>query len=380
MSSLRRYHILIFLMLTLASVSCTQTTAVKGIPVNEAPGVREHRLEIRERSEMEREELSQMSAISENSVFKMVDGVPEYRVGPLDVLEVSSRSGSSVNVTNVQVNNRGRISYSFVDDLDVGGLTASEIDSLLTQRLEDFLKRPRIDVKVVGYNSKFVSLMGELASLRTTGEGARLPSGRQKLTGRTTLLEVISEASGYTEKADLRRVRLVRNGKSYEINMFDIVEGGKGWLNVILDHGDVVDVPDQPDVARRVYVMGQVGSQGIYDVEKADNLLAALSAAGMFTHYAREENTLVIRPEGKDGKPVILMANVERLLENGDLSQNIPLKEGDLVYVPRQIIGDFSEWLSNHNSLLEWVFYPRRVQDAYFYGEYLKFDSKSATD
>ncbi|NJB68371.1 polysaccharide export outer membrane protein [Desulfobaculum xiamenense] len=359
---------------------CAGTTAVRGVPVADAPSVQRQRVELRERTDQERAELERMSAVDENSVFKTIDGVDEYRIGPLDVLEIASRSGEEVKTSTVQVNNRGRISYSFVDDLDVSGLTASETDDLLTERLRAYLRHPRIDVRVVGFNSKYVSLMGEVASLRSTGEGSRLPSGRRSLQGRTTLLEVLSDASGYTEKADLRRVRLVRGGRSYEINMFDVVEDGRGWLNVVLEHGDVIDVPDLPDVGRRVYVMGQVGSQGIYDLENADNLLAALSAAGMFGPVAREENTLVIRPDGGDGKALILMADVRRLLEEGDLSQNIPLREGDLVYVPREIIGDVSEWISNHATFLDWVFYPRRVQDAYFYGEYLKFDSRSKAE
>lgn len=363
-----------------ALTACTGTSAIKGTPVNDAPEVQRQRLAMHQRGEVEREELAAMSDVSANAVFKTVDGAPEYRVGPKDVLEIASRSGSAVTTTTVQINNRGRISYSFVDDLEVDGLTASEIDDLLTQRLRDFLKRPRIDVRVAEFRSKYVSLMGEIASLRTTGEGARLPSGRQTLTGRTTLLEIISQASGYTEDADLRRVRLIRGGKAYEINMFDIVEGGKGWLNVVLNHGDVVDIPELPNVARRVYVMGQVARQGIYDLDSADNLLAALSAAGMFTAVAKEENTLIIRPDGHEGKALILMADVERMLERGDLTQNVPLKEGDLVYVPRQIIGDITEWITTHDTFLDWIFYPRRVQDNYFYGEYLKFDSKSAAE
>jgi protein involved in polysaccharide export with SLBB domain len=41
-----------------------------------------------------------------------------------------------------------RISFGLVENLPVNGLTASELDALLTARLEQYLKKPRVDVLV----------------------------------------------------------------------------------------------------------------------------------------------------------------------------------------------------------------------------------------
>ena len=53
------------------------------------------------------------------------------------------------------------------------------------------------------------------------------------------------------------------------------------------------------------------------------------------------------------------MADCEALLERADLSQNIPLRDGDLVYVPRMVIGDINKWIRNLDPVLDWVFWSK---------------------
>lgn len=362
-------------LLILLTTGCG-TRATKGTPINEVPQVKIERAAATAMSVEEHARLTAMSKIRENSVFKIVDGIPEYRIGPLDVLEITSRVGDELKKTQVVVNNRGLISYSFVDDLKVAGLTATEADALLTKRLRDFLKRPRIDILVKEFNSKQVSLLGEVASLRQTGDSVKLPSGKIVLTGRVTLMELLSQASGYTQNADLRKIRLIRDGRSYAINMYDIIENGADWMNVIIDDGDVLDIPEGPEIRRKVYVMGEVPNQGPVDMRKAETLLDALSSAGMYSKVAREENTLIVRRQDPGEPPLVMVADVDAMLNQGDLSQNIALKDGDLVFVPREFIGDINEWIGNHTTLLNFIFYPRKFQSNYFYRDYLKFDTK----
>ena len=44
--------------------------------------------------------------------------------------------------------------------------------------------------------------------------------------------------------------------------------------------------------------------------------------------------------------------NLDQILKRGDMSQNIALQEGDLVYVPRKTIGDINEFITNINPLM----------------------------
>jgi polysaccharide export outer membrane protein len=355
--------------------ACYSTTAVEGVPVNELQFNQDIETSRRAQSEAQREEIAIMSRATQNRVFEETNGIPEYRIGPLDVLEIASRVGEKVTRTSIIVNNRGQISYSFVDDLNVAGLTSSQLDEELTQRLSNYIKRPRIDVRVTEFKSKKAYVLGEFSSIRRTDIAAKVESGKIPLKGKITLVDLISLASGYTVNADLKNVRLIRQGKSYSINVYEIIENGADWMNVIIDDGDVVDIPELPAYREKVYVMGAVKKQGIYSLKNIENLLSALSLAGMFTPEAKEQNTLVIRGRDQSEQPLIMMADIDSLLKKGDLSQNIALEDGDLVYVPRQRIGDINEWIGLNLKLLDFVFYPRRFQSEYFYKDHLKLDS-----
>ncbi|MFH1623920.1 MAG: polysaccharide biosynthesis/export family protein [Pseudomonadota bacterium] len=353
--------------------SCA-STAVKGIPVKDlgpiTAGVRVKK--IPEKAKIE--ELAAMSKMKANKVFLEIDSIPEYRIGPLDLLEISSHVGSEVSTTAVRVNNRGKISYSFIDDLVVTGLTPSELDRLLTDKLSSYIKNPRVDILIKEFNSKSALVMGELASIRGGQLAAKAGSGKIYLRGKTTLMDLVALAGGYTVDADIKNVKLIRQGKTYVINLYNIIEKGDDSLNVVVDDGDVIDVPELPKFGERVYVMGEVNVQGIYPLKDALDLLGAVSLAGSFTPLAKEENTLIVRAREPGTKPLVMMADLKALLRQADVSQNVALQNGDLVYVPRMVIGDINEWINNAKPLLDFLLYPADFESRYFLRRYLHFD------
>jgi protein involved in polysaccharide export with SLBB domain len=352
--------------------ACHTSTAVKGTPINEVPLTKEQRTKKIQTEEV-RQQLAKMSRVRENDSFIEISGIPEYRIGSLDVLEINSYIGDKVKTTTVTVDSRGRISYSFVDDLQVAGLTPSQLDDVLTKRLSNYVRKPRINILVKEFHSKSATVIGELSSLRATTFG-KAASGRFYLKGKTTLMDLIAMAGGYTVDANIRNVKLIREGKSYLINLFDILEKGDESQNVIIDHGDVVDVPELPTFGERVYVMGEVNDQGIYPLDDAQDLLAAIALAGSFTRLAKEKNTLVVRGYEPGKKPLVMMADVDALLRKADLSQNVRLEDGDLVYVPRMIIGDINDWIFNITPLLDILLYPHEFDIRYFKERQLTFD------
>lgn len=345
-------------------LSCS-STAVQGIPVGDLPGLKGETVRISASSEEEKQEIAQLSRVKQNKVFVEIEGIAEYRIGPLDVLEISSHVGDKVSTTTVTVNSRGRLSYSFVDDLYVRGLTPSELDVLLSRRLSSYIRYPRVDVLVKEFNSKTALVMGEFASLRAL-QGTEAASGRIYLQGRTTLVDLISQAGGYTVDGDVKRVVLTRGGKSYVINLFDIIARADYSQNVIIDDADTVNIPELPEFGERVYVLGEVGSQGIYRLRDAQDLLSALALAGSYTALAKEENTLIVREDEPGKEPLVMMADVKALLRGADLSQNVPLKDGDLVYVPSMRIADVNRWIRNITPLLRMILYPAEFDAAYF--------------
>jgi len=80
----------------------------------------------------------------------------------------------------------------------------------------------------------------------------------------------------------------------------------------------------------RVYALGEVVRPGMYELDKNHNLLDAIGIAGGYTQYAAKKLVFVLR-NGKTEQP--LKINLLRLLKEGDMSQNVPLGEGDVVYI-----------------------------------------------
>ena len=348
---------LFFCSLVIFVSSCSSSTAVKGTPVKELNLTEGKRVVTEVMSEENRDAVTRLSEIKENEVFREIAGVSEYRIGPLDVLEINSYIGDKMTTTSVTVNSRGAISYSFLDDLEASGLTPSELDGEITEGLSSYIRNPRIDVLVKEFNSKSAMVLGEFASLQTTTY-LQAGSGRIPLKGRTTLLDLIAEAKGYTVDADIKNTKLMRGGQTYMINLFDILEKGDVSQNVIIDDGDTVEIPELPEFGERVYVLGEVVKQGIYPLKDAKDLLAAISLAGSFTRFAKEENTLVMREYGPGKEPLVMMSDLKALLRKADLGQNVHLKDGDLVYVPRMKIGDVNDWVENMRPILDVLLWP----------------------
>lgn len=355
---------------------CYSSTAVEGIPVKDLVMARDERVIEAGTTREDREAIAAMSECHGNKTFTEISGIPEYLIGPMDVLEIISHRGDDVTSTTVTVNSRGKISYSFLDDLDVNGMAPSQLDELITAEMSRFVKNPRIDIIVKEFNSKSVTVLGEVATLRRT-TATDAASGRIYLEGKTSIMDLIAMVGGYTVDADIKKVTLIRDGEKYRINLYDILEKGDETCNVILDDGDVVDVPELSVFGEKIYVMGAVNAQGIYSLRDASDLLGAISIAGSVTPLAKEENTLIVRgyKENPDS-PLVMMSDVKALLRKADLRQNIDLEDGDLVYVPRMLVGDLNDWITNTKPMLDFLLYPQELTEDYFTRDYLHLNRR----
>lgn len=363
--------LLVFSLLLLTSC----TTEAPGISVKtyREPAVVSEAQDQRQREMLDA--IEKMGVVRENSVFREVNGVSEYKIGPGDMLTInywvpSRDEAFKQTVYTTTVRPDGKISFVFGDDVLVNGHTASEVRTALIGMASRYMRSPRLEVIVKEYKSKEVLLSGQINALQyqsnVTGPG------RYPLNGKTRVLDLIVRAGGVitgkeTGNADLRRVELTRGGKSYTLNLYNAMFRGDVGDNVVLDHGDMITVPELPTYAERVYVFGQVRSQGILRYRDANDLLTAIALCGGTTPVAVKADIKIVREyRERQGKPIILSANLDEILKQGDLSQNIPLKDGDLVYVPRSVIGDVNEFIEVLTPSLDLLMnYPSGFRDAY---------------
>ncbi|GAG26088.1 unnamed protein product, partial [marine sediment metagenome] len=107
----------------------------------------------------------------------------DYRIGPKDLLDISVFGLDELTKT-VRVSEDGKISLPLVGEVEVEGITKSDLEQKLSQLLEEkYLQNPQVTVFISEYQSKRVSVLG---AVRTPGP--------YELLGRQTLLQIISQA------------------------------------------------------------------------------------------------------------------------------------------------------------------------------------------
>ncbi|UCH19963.1 MAG: VCBS repeat-containing protein [Deltaproteobacteria bacterium] len=310
------------------------------------------------------EEKAVIETIEENAVYTTTSGFPEYKVGPGDILEITLWQGTTAKREEVLIRPDGKVSFGFVEDLYVKGLTTTQLDDLLTRLFKEYVKQPRLDVVVKEFNSKSVTLTGAVGR-RTKAGGVASGAGEYPLQGKVSLLELVSKAGGPTPDANLREVRVRRqDGQSISLDLNKAIFQGDPSQNVILDAGDLVFIPTLDQEANRVYVFGEVKEPGLYTFTRSDmRLFDAISKAGGPTVFATEESTKIVR--GDVTHPEILSVDLKQLIEQGDQTQNILLASGDLVYVPRRFWGDVNIFWQRIKPLFELVFSPANIINEY---------------
>jgi len=99
-----------------------------------------------------------------------------------------------------------------------------------------------------------------------------------------------------------------------------------------------IDVRVVAYVSKVYYVLGQVDRPGPRVYSGRDTVLSALAQAGP-NPMAWEERVQVIRPSADENvRPKIFELNFENMIAHGDISKDVLLQEGDIVYVPPTVL------------------------------------------
>lgn len=119
----------------------------------------------------------------------------------------------------------------------------------------------------------------------------------------------------------------------------------------------------EPNVSVRikelVYVLGEAEDPGAYDFENGLTLTSIIASSGGPTKEAKLKNILVIRDYNTN--PQVIMSDFSRMLKEGDMTQNIILKGGDIVYLPPKSISNVKYFAEQILPILDLIFYPTKV-------------------
>ncbi|MGA1840863.1 MAG: FG-GAP-like repeat-containing protein [bacterium] len=287
----------------------------------------------------------------ENQVYRMINGVPEYIIGPDDTVEITYWEGMDSKVYTVHVRPNGTISTPFFDDFKIGDLTASEADNLLTEKMKRFVHSPRIDIRVVDCKSKKATVLGSIAR-----PGPNRGAGTYYLSGKTRILELIARAGGPGPEADLKSIEVIQKGVTQKVNLYKAIFYADLSQNIILDNNDVVFVPRISDNSSKVYVFGEVKSPGIYPFSGPLTLLDVIAKAGGYGKDARLDSVKVVR--GDLSAPEVISCDLGGIIKKGDIVNNVDLLNNDVVYIPKSKIANLKLFVEKIDYLLRLVLYP----------------------
>jgi polysaccharide export outer membrane protein len=263
----------------------------------------------------------------------------QYRVGPRDILNITvwehpeltipaGEFRSAESAGNV-VGEDGNFYYPYAGIVKAAGKTVEEIREDLTRKVSGYIERLQLDVRVASYRSQRVYVVGEVAQ-----PGIQLVKDVP-----LTVLEAINSAGGVTQEADQRNIILTRHKKTYSINLLALYEGGDISQNVMLRHGDVLNVPDRQ--FNKIFVLGDTGSSGTGSARSRSILMnkgrmtltEAISDAGGPDQTTSDPARIFVFRGGL-GKPEIFHLDAkspDALL----LADRFPLQPRDVVYMDR---------------------------------------------
>lgn len=162
-------------------------------------------------------------------------GVSDYRIGPLDLVEVSVFQVDDLN-REIRVNSSGYISLPLIGAVQAGGRTVSELEAAIAAKLsENYLQNPQVSV-----------FIKEFTSQRVTVEGAVKKPGIFPITGRTSLLQTVALSEGLEPLADEGTVVVFRTvGGQRMAAVFDLRQIRAGETEDPQIYGDDIVVVER---------------------------------------------------------------------------------------------------------------------------------------
>ena len=164
---------------------------------------------------------------------------PEYFIGPEDVLNITVWRNADLS-REVTVRPDGRISLPLIGDITAVGKTPAQLSEDISSKLKEYKENPQVSIVIKEVNSYAIYVLGEVAK-----------PGKYPLRSKTTLLQGITIASGFTQTAARNKMvvfRFAKDGQGQikiKASYDDIVLRDGSNQNIELKPGDQIVVPSE---------------------------------------------------------------------------------------------------------------------------------------
>ncbi len=257
----------------------------------------------------------------------------------------------------VQVNTEGNIAIPQLGTISVQGLTLEEAQEKIRVGLSKILVQPVVTVSISSPRPVQITVSGEVFRPGIYPVGSGVPR----------ITDALLIAGGSTMMADLRQVQVRRrlvDGTviSQNINLYASIQNGGSVPSLRLQDGDSIVIPrrevgsdegyDRNLVARsslavpqiRIRILNYAGGGLITQaLPNGSNFVDAIFGINLYN--ANISNIALVRFDPERGKAVTQRLDAKRAL-SGDVTQNVPLQDNDVIVVGRNLLGKITNVLS----------------------------------
>lgn len=259
-----------------------------------------------------------------------------YVLGADDQLTIQVVDVPDISGKPQRIDPEGDLRLPLVGRIRAAGMTAEQLEAELIRRLKVYLTEPDVTVSVTEFHSQPVSVIGAVGS-----------SGVHQLSGKKTLVEILSQAGGTSADAG-PKVRVTRKAEWGRIPLPEAVPDPTGAYstadidlkallnsthpekNITIRPNDVISVPR----AEVVYIIGEVGRAGPLPLNDGPSVsvMEALSSSGGVLRTAKPSHARILRRTIEGQPRAEIQVDLEKIMLGRDKDPR--LVAGDILVVP----------------------------------------------
>ncbi len=185
-------------------------------------------------SESAREAISSQEV---TNALAQVRSSQSYVLQPGDLVDIQVYMEDNMNRV-LRISGNGTVTFPLVGNIRIAGLSLEQAEQELAKRLTSYIKQPQVSMLVKEYGNKTVYVLGQVSKPGSI----QIPPEKE-----LTVLEAITSVGGFTDVANTSKVRVLRvedgKQKSMDVDVSQITKQGNKSLDIALQPGDVVFVP-----------------------------------------------------------------------------------------------------------------------------------------
>jgi polysaccharide export outer membrane protein len=232
-----------------------------------------------------------------------------FLLGPSDQIEVNVDNYPELKTTT-RIGADGNVILPLVGIVQLDGLAPRDAANTIETHYVNggFIKVPKVRVEIVDYQSRRVSVLGEVNR-----------QGLVVLDRQYSLAEILAKVGGLApdagDMAIIVRPRTDGSSERLEIEIGQTADGSGMTTLTQVRPGDVVMVPKAPTFS----VIGQVTRPGTYPLKSHMTVDQALAAAGDLSPFGSRSNLKVRRIDPAGGAVRQAKVKPEELVRSGDI-------------------------------------------------------------